>query len=178
MPHNTAASTTAGLCRSWWLCTLLPPPLHLHCSPPVPQSPLPVPPALHCLRGFAFPTICYILRDSSPETPPQLKQQCAWQSKPPPAEAKGARSRHDGSPVLRTKGEVARGTGGSRASSRTSHHHCQFWRNSSRLPCNNSKTSSAVAAQSSLEGKKLICTKPLLQLFTESRITGARKSEL
>ena len=63
MPHNTAASTTAGLCQSWWLCTPLSPLLHLHCPPPVPQSPLPIPSALHCLHGFTFPTICYILHD-------------------------------------------------------------------------------------------------------------------
>lgn len=67
---------------------------------------------------------------------------------------------------------------GSRASSQIPHYHCQFWRNSLWLPCINSKMSSAVAAQSSLKGKKCICTKPQLQLSFESRIMGARKSEL
>ena len=76
------------------------------------------------------------------------------------------------------KREMARGRSGSWASSRTPHHHRQFWRNSSRLSYDDSKMSWAVAAQSSLEGKKFICTKPPLQLSTERRITSTRKSEL
>lgn len=177
MPRNTAVSTTTRLCWSWWIWTLLPPPFHLHYPSPVPHSLLPVLPALHWFHGFVFPAICYALNDSWLYLP-RLKEQRAQQSMSSLAEAKGVYSCHDGSPVLRTKGEVTRGTSGSQTSSWTSHHHCQLWRNASWLVCDDSKMSWAVAAQSSLEGKKFICSKGLLQLSTESRITGTRKSEM